>query len=142
MEIEKNKEIQVEISSLAFGGKGIARVNDFVIFVDGALPGQTVIARIYKIKKSFAEARLSEVIHQSPLSQQPRCTHFDDCGGCQIQHLLYEEQLKYKRQHVQDCLERIGKIFCKEIDPVLPSENIYFSSQNLHNITRIYLFLF
>ena len=124
--IKKQQELELEIASLAFGGQGVARVDDFVIFVEGALPGQKVKARITKKKKSFAQARLLDVLRESPHAVMPRCVHFQHCGGCRLQHLDYAEQIRQKGQQVEDILRRLGGLDNFEIFPTLPSEQIYY----------------
>ena len=126
MNFKKQQEVELTITSLAFGGKGIGKIENYVIFVDGAIPGQKVKASLKKIKKRFAEAQLLEILQQSPLAVEPRCRHYDDCGGCQLQHLNYESQLTYKRQHVVDCLERIGGFSVINISDVVPAPKTFF----------------
>ncbi|MCR4439393.1 MAG: 23S rRNA (uracil(1939)-C(5))-methyltransferase RlmD [bacterium] len=126
MSLEKGAEIEVQVLSLAFGGKGVARVNDLVVFVEGGLPEQIVRVHITRRKRTFAEARIVEVVRQSPLATAPRCLHFPDCGGCQLQHLRYGAQLEVKRQHVVDCLERLGGIQSPPVTPALLSPQQFF----------------
>ena len=123
--LKKGQELQLVIEKLAFGGKGIARYGDFVVFVNQTIPGQTVQARIIKKKKKHAEARLLQVIEQSPLYTNPPCSHFGACGGCVTQHLLYDEQLKAKEEQATDSLKRLGGLSGFEIKPALPSPHIY-----------------
>jgi 23S rRNA (uracil1939-C5)-methyltransferase len=124
--VKKGQEIELIIESLAYGGQGIARVEDFVVFVNGAIPGQRVNARIIKKKKSFAEARVLEVLDESPLAVVPRCAHFGSCGGCRLQNLDYEEQIKAKGDQVNDLLVRLGGLKNFEFSPTMPSEDIYY----------------
>lgn len=124
--LKKGTEVDLEIESLAFGGRGIARINGFVIFVEGALPGQTVRAKIIKKRKAHAEARTSTVLQSSPLEQEPRCPHFFECGGCRFQHLDYAAQLEYKHQQVVDSLERLGGFTAPEVAEILPSPDAFY----------------
>lgn len=123
----KRKEIiELDIESLAFGGRGIGRTDEGIaVFVDDALPGQRVSARILKVKKRYAEARLVEVIRRSPEEVEPRCIHFGTCGGCRLQHLAYEAQLREKGDQVREALRRIGRFRGLETEPILPSPRIY-----------------
>jgi 23S rRNA (uracil1939-C5)-methyltransferase len=105
---KKSDEVELEVGKLAFGGKGVARVKGYVIFVEGAVPGDRVKALITKAKPSYAEARVKEFLSQSASRVKPKCRHFSICGGCAWQSLSYEEQLKYKQQQVIECLEHIG----------------------------------
>ncbi len=124
--IKRGAEIELEIESLAFGGRGVARASGLVIFVEDALPGQIVRARISRKRKEYAEARLSAVLKESPLAAAPRCPHFHDCGGCSLQNLDYAAQLKYKRQQVIDSLRRIGGIEKPPVSDILPSPSQFY----------------
>jgi 23S rRNA (uracil1939-C5)-methyltransferase len=124
--IKKRQELELYIDSLAFGGQGVARFDDFVIFVDGAIPGQKVEALITKKKKSFAQARLLAVLRESSHMVTPKCAHFQHCGGCRLQHLKYAEQIRQKGRQVEDILRRLGGLDNFEIFPTLPSEQIYY----------------
>ncbi len=124
--VQKGQEIILDIDDLAFGGQGVSRFNDMVVFVDRAIPGQRIRAQVYKLKHSYAEARLLDVVQQSPLYVTPVCTHFGECGGCSLQHLEYAEQLKAKRHQVIESLERLGGFMGIEVAETLPSPDIYF----------------
>lgn len=108
--LKKGTQATVQVVSLAFGGKGVARIGDLVVFVEGGLPEQVLRVQITRRKRTYAEAQILEVVRQSPLATEPRCPHFPDCGGCQLQHLRYDAQLEAKRQHVVDCLQRLGGV--------------------------------
>lgn len=124
MDIKKGQEIELHIKKMAFGGKGISKHNGLAIFVDNAVPGDTVRARIVKKKKSFAEARLLEVTTPSEDRRTAECKYSDYCGGCKWQFLEYEKQLEYKRQHVAESLEHIGLLRDIEVLPTIPSERV------------------
>lgn len=113
--------LELTIESLGFGGEGVAKVEDFVIFVKGGLPGQVVKAVISKKKKSHAEARITEIIKRTPEEIEAKCAHFGSCGGCKWQNLLYEKQLSFKQQQVTDCLEHIAKMKTPPVLPILSS---------------------
>lgn len=123
--IKKGEILELTIESLAYGGKGVAKVDDFVIFVKNAIPGQTVKAFIYKKRSGYAEARPVEVIKESPNYTVPPCEHFKYCGGCTFQQLNYDEQIEQKKQQVIDALQRLAGIDDVKIDRVIPSNNIY-----------------
>ncbi len=123
--IKKGTEVNLTIESLAFGGKGIAKVDDFVIFVKNAIPGQTVKAFIYKKRSGYAEARPVEVIKESPNYTVPLCEHFKYCGGCTFQQLNYSEQVEQKKQQVIDAFQRLAGMDGVKIDKVIPSNTIY-----------------
>ncbi|MBI2743053.1 MAG: 23S rRNA (uracil(1939)-C(5))-methyltransferase RlmD [Chlamydiales bacterium] len=119
MEIETLVELTVE--RLGINGEGVARLDGYTIFVDGALPGEKVKARFYEKRKSFGRAKIVQILERSPHRIKPICPLFGRCGGCQLMHLDYAEQLKMKRQKVVDALERIGKIFDIDVCDCSPS---------------------
>jgi 23S rRNA (uracil1939-C5)-methyltransferase len=120
----KGLEKEIFVEKLAFGGKAVARVDGFVVFLDHAVPGQTVRARITKKKKNYAEARVIEVISQSPDYSPPVCPHFGICGGCLWQDISYDVQLYWKRSHVVECLSHIAGISEADVNPIIASPEI------------------
>jgi 23S rRNA (uracil1939-C5)-methyltransferase len=106
--LARGAEVDLAIEKLAFGGKALGRVDGFVVFVQHAVPGQTVRVRITRKKAQFAEGRVVQVLAQSPAYAPPFCPHFGLCGGCQWQDLAYEEQLHWKRLQVQECLQHLA----------------------------------
>lgn len=123
--IKKLDEITLRLEGFAFEGKCVARVDGYVVFVPGGVPGDDARVRIRRVKKHYAEAELLEVLSLSPLRVTPRCKHFGTCGGCRWQHVDYAAQLAFKRQHVCDALERLGGFEHLTVNPTLGSENIY-----------------
>lgn len=121
---EYHEELVVGIESLTNLGQGVARVNDWVVFVPFSLPGETVRARVYRNAANYSEADLMEVISPSPDRVEPRCSLFGECGGCQYQNLAYEKQLEWKQQQVAELLERMAGIDFP-VDPVHPSPLTY-----------------
>lgn len=115
----------VTITGIAAEGKAIVRINDYVVFVPMAVPGDIVDLQITKKKHSFMEARVLRYVRLSDRRCEPRCRHFGVCGGCKWQMLPYEDQLKYKQQQVVDNLTRIGKLTLPEISPIKGSKQIY-----------------
>ena len=117
----KKKELplleQVEITGVAAEGKALARVNDLVVFVPFAAPGDIVDLQLIRKKHNYAEARIVKFHAYSSLRVNPFCEHFGVCGGCKWQHVAYDYQLQFKRQQVEDNLTRIGKIPLPEILP-------------------------
>lgn len=116
--------VELKIESVAFEGKAIARIDGFVVFVAGGVPGDVIKARIYKKKRDYAEAKLIDVISPSPHRVEAPCEYFGVCGGCRWQHLEYSEQLRFKRRHVVDALERTGGIKL-EVEPIIGAEEVY-----------------
>ncbi len=125
MSIKKGRILELDISDIAFGGKGLARVDGLAVFVDQAVPQDRVEARIYKKKKSYAEARVVKLIKPSPFRVAPPCRYSGFCGGCKWQFLDYEKQLEYKRQHVSESLEHIGLVKDTPVHPVIPSDRVF-----------------
>jgi len=125
MPLEKDSVIECEIESLAFGGRGVARVDGMAVFVAGALPGDTVSARIVRAKKRFAEAVTEAVITPSKHRVEPVCPHFGTCGGCAIQDLDYPEQLAQKAAQVESALNRIGGVEGFTMDEAVASPDLW-----------------
>jgi len=112
--------VSLDIRGLGSSGEGVAHLDGYVLFVDGALPGEKVQARVVERRKTHGRAELLSISRRSPDRADPPCSLFGRCGGCQIMHLSYSKQLEAKRQRVVDAMQRIGKIKC-EIAPCLPS---------------------
>ncbi|WP_308637851.1 23S rRNA (uracil(1939)-C(5))-methyltransferase RlmD [Paenibacillus silvisoli] len=108
--VNKNEEVTVDIVGLTHEGEGVGRVDGFTLFIQGALPGERVRAKVLKVKKTYGYAKMLELVVGSPDRVEAPCAIYKQCGGCQLQHLGYEAQLAWKRQHVVDNLERIGKL--------------------------------
>jgi len=110
----------VDIESLTHEGKGVAHVDGKVVFVDGALPSERVTFRYTEQKKSYDEGQAIEIIESSEDRVEPLCAHFGVCGGCSLQHLSAETQIKSKSTILFDNLERIGKVEAeKALDPIV-----------------------
>ncbi|MDZ7374863.1 MAG: 23S rRNA (uracil(1939)-C(5))-methyltransferase RlmD [candidate division KSB1 bacterium] len=118
--------LELRVEDLAFGGRGLARLDGLVVFVDGAIPGQKVRAIVRKRRRQYAEATALEVLERSPHEIEPLCPHFGSCGGCTLQNLAYEKQLEYKAKQVRDLVERIGRLASPPLEPVLPSPSPFF----------------
>jgi 23S rRNA (uracil1939-C5)-methyltransferase len=125
MKIKKGLQAQVEITDVAFGGRGLVRLDGMAVFVDQTVPGDRVIIRISRKKKNYAEARVIELIQSSPLRIIAPCEYSGFCGGCKWQFIKYEQQLLYKRQHVLDSLEHIGSIRDVTVHDTIPSKLIF-----------------
>lgn len=109
----------ITISDIGIHGEGIGRAEGFTVFVPGALPGETVRARIVMRKKSYAVGRLMDILTASPDRAVPACAVYGQCGGCQVSHLSYAGQLAVKRRHVQAAVQRIGGYSPDIVLPVL-----------------------
>lgn len=115
---------RITISDVAAEGKAIAKVDNLVIFVPYAVPGDVVDLQIRKKKHSYAEAEVVKVHQYSNKRVPPFCKHFGVCGGCKWQCLSYEDQLIYKQKQVVDNLTRIGKVELPEVKPILGSKHV------------------
>lgn len=112
---------KVEIQDVASEGNAVTRVNELVIFVPFAVPGDVVDLKVISRKKNFCVAKILKFHEYSPKRQQPFCLHFGTCGGCKWQVLSYEDQLRFKQKQVEDNFRRIGKFDFPAIMPILPS---------------------
>jgi 23S rRNA (uracil1939-C5)-methyltransferase len=101
---------KVLVESLDQEGRGVARVAGKVVFIDGALAGETVSFSSYRKKPSFELAHVTQIHRQSPARVQPRCQHFGVCGGCSMQHLEARAQVAVKQRILEDSLWHIGKV--------------------------------
>lgn len=106
--VEKGKKYEVEITSLGSSAEGVGRFQDFTIFIPYALPGEKVEVMAEEVKKSYARGKIVSILRSSADRVEPVCPIYYTCGGCQLQHLSYEGQLKVKHQQVVDAVTRIG----------------------------------
>ncbi len=121
--VQEGETCELSIERLGLGGEGVARREGFTVFVPGALPGETVRARIVSRKKNYATAEVEARLSESPDRVPPRCPIYEACGGCQLQHLSYQAQLAAKRQQVVDALTHVGRLSGIEVQPVLGADN-------------------
>ena len=135
--MNKGDLITLNVERYAFEGKGIARIDSelnpeisesdsFIVFVNGAYPGDKVSAKIKKIKKSYAEAVVDEILSPAPKRVQAKCKYFGSCGGCKQQDLDYKQQIAYKQEQVEDIFRHNGGFSDLKIDEILPSENVFY----------------
>ena len=113
----------ITITDVAAEGKALAKVDNLVVFVPYAVPGDVVDLQVRRKKHSYAEAEVIRFHKYSEKRSQPFCEHFGVCGGCKWQCLPYEEQLRYKQKQIVDNLTRIGKVELPEISPILGSKH-------------------
>ncbi len=126
MQLQKGQIVDLEIDSLAFGGSGIGRHEGRAVFVPKTMPGDKVKASFRRIKEKYAEAELVEIIEESSERVDPKCRYSGVCGGCSVQFMPYDQQLKFKKQQVIDCLERIGKVENPPVKDVLGAEESFY----------------
>ncbi|HLV10293.1 MAG TPA: 23S rRNA (uracil(1939)-C(5))-methyltransferase RlmD [Halanaerobiales bacterium] len=122
MGINRGDVIELKLDDLANGGDSIGRYQGLAVFVPGGVPGELVRARILAKKRNYARGELLEIIKRADSRIEPECSVFEDCGGCQLQHIEYETQLEYKQKMVQDLLERVAKLKGIKVKPTLPAE--------------------
>jgi len=140
MNIKKGDVAEFQIEKYAFEGKGIAKVSknellglneengnekNYVVFVIGSYPGDIVNARLLKIKNSYAEALVIEILTPSSERVIAKCKFFGTCGGCKQQDLDYDAQAKYKQQQVEEIFTKLGGFSDFEIEPIIPSQNVF-----------------
>jgi tRNA/tmRNA/rRNA uracil-C5-methylase (TrmA/RlmC/RlmD family) len=123
--LQPGQRLELDIRTIAFGGDGIGRVDNFVVFVPFVLEGERVEVEIVEVKKRYATADLVRVITSSPRRVEPRCPYYMKCAGCQYQHVDYAHQLELKRSQIRDVFERIGKIPNPPIEAVVGSPRPY-----------------
>ncbi len=119
--MQVNDVLSLAVTELALGGKAVARHEGRVVFVDRALPGDRVRARITHLRRRYAEARLESVEQPSPDRVPPPCPHVEICGGCRLQHLAYPAQLQIKERQVRDTLIHIGGIPDPPLHAIVPA---------------------
>jgi tRNA/tmRNA/rRNA uracil-C5-methylase (TrmA/RlmC/RlmD family) len=119
------QRLRLEITDLAFGGEGVARVGEFVVFIPFTAPGDVVEAKLTEVKKSFGRAELVKIITGSSERVTPKCTYFGECGGCQYQHLDYAAQLRWKHRQISELFRRVGGFDPSVVQGVIPCPNPY-----------------
>ena len=102
--VEKGKQYNIKINRLGSSGEGVGRIEGFTVFVVGGLPEEELTVKITEVKKSYATGKLVKVLKPSSDRVVPFCGIYKECGGCQLQHLSYEGQLKAKQQQVKDAV--------------------------------------
>ena len=121
--VQKNEYIEVIFEDLTHDGAGVAKVEGYPLFVPNGLPGEKAKIKVIKVNKGYGFGRLMEITEASPYRVEPECPIYKECGGCQLQHMSYEGQLKAKEKQVSDVLQRIGKLENVKVHPVIGMEN-------------------
>lgn len=125
MDFKKNDMVTVKIEDMGKDGEGIGKVEGFTLFIKDAVIGDVVEAKLMKVKKNYGYARLINLVTPSPYRVEPKCPVYRQCGGCQIQALDYQEQLKFKERKVRGNLERIGGFEDIPMEPIMGMEEPY-----------------
>ena len=130
--MKKNSIIEsVTVIDTADGGRAVGKVDGLTLFIAKAVPGDVVDVKILRKKKKFYEGEVVNFIKKSPDRVEPKCQHFEFCGGCKWQHFDYSGQLIYKQNHVQEALCRIGNVELPILEPILGSEENYLYRNKL-----------
>ena len=122
---EAGQELTLRIEDIAFGGEGVGRAGDFVVFVPFTCLGDLALVRITETRKRFGRAQLVQILEPSPDRVTPACRYFGACGGCQYQHMAYEAQLRAKHKQVRDLFQRVGGISPEIVGPIIPCPKPY-----------------
>jgi len=125
MEIKLDENFEIEIIDMGENGEGIGKVDGFTIFVDGGIVGDKVKVKLIKKKKHYGMGKIIKLIDGSNHRVDPKCPHAFVCGGCQVQHMNYDQQLVQKTNHVDACIKRIGKQEGYELAPIIGMESPY-----------------
>jgi 23S rRNA (uracil1939-C5)-methyltransferase len=121
--INKDEYYDVTFNGLTHEGMGITNVEGFVIFVPGALPDEQGKIKVTKVNKGYGFGKLIELTKLSKHRIEPECSIYNQCGGCQLQHMSYEGQLEFKYKHVVDVIKRVGKIDDVKVHPIIGAQN-------------------
>ena len=123
--VKKNEDYEMTIDNMGYDGEGVGKIDNFTVFVAGAIIGEKVIVKIVKISKRFAFGKLLEIIEKSIDRVEPVCDIYKNCGGCNIQHIDYEAQLDFKTNRVIQVINRIGKLDDVIVHPTIGMESPY-----------------
>lgn len=115
------KQFELEICDLSSTGEGVGKHEGLTIFVDGALPTERVLVSVFEEKKNYAKGKIEKILRRAKDRVDPVCEKFEQCGGCQLMHLSYAQQLKVKEKRVSDAFLRIGKIERFTLQSCMPS---------------------
>src|SRR5215471_5044714 len=115
----RGDSLEVTIDDLAFGGEGVGRLDGYVVFVRGGLPGDRLRVQVTETRARYARASIQDVLAPSAHRVEAPCPYFGRCGGCRLQHLAYPAQLAYKSKQVADALQRLGGLRDVELRPIV-----------------------
>ncbi len=119
-EFKAGQHCELTIHDLAFGGEGVGRLGEYIVFVPFVIPGERVQVELTEVKKRFARGRCIKVLEKSGDRVEPRCKYFGECGGCQYQHIAYTTQVRLKGKQVGDLFERVGGFDRHCVEPIIP----------------------
>lgn len=134
--VEKNKEYIVEIEDNGFEGEGIAKIEGYTIFVQGAIKGEKVKILILKVTASYAFAKILEIIEKSDKRQDVDCMSYKRCGGCNLRHIKYADTLEIKRNAVQNLVNKNLKEKI-QVENVVGMENpLYYRNKAIYPVRK------
>ncbi len=119
------EQFEIDVTDLAFNGKAVGHLDGKVIFLDGGLPGERVLAEVVSDRRRYNKATVVKILKESERRVPAMCSHFQYCGGCTWQDLTYQDQLTFKKKQVTDCLERIGGLSDTLVRDVIGSVEVF-----------------
>ena len=122
---KRGETIEIVVDDLAFGGEGVGRLDGYVMFVRGGLPGDRLRVTVTEARGRYGRGVIDAILSPSPDRVDPPCPYFGRCGGCRLQHLAYPAQLAFKEKQVRDCLTRLGGLAPFELRPIVPAPEPY-----------------
>lgn len=130
--------VTIKIESIAFGGEGVGRIDNFVAFVPFAAPGDELEIAITQRKKTFLRGRILKIIKPSPFRAKPSCRYYEKCGGCCYQHINYEHQLQIKKKQVQEAFWKIGKIASPPVlEPIAAPKAYHYRGKAQYHAQKV-----
>jgi 23S rRNA (uracil1939-C5)-methyltransferase len=122
---KRGETIEIVVDDLAFGGEGVGRLDGYVMFVRGGLPGDRLRVTVTEARGRYGRGVIDAILSPSPDRVDPPCPYFGRCGGCRLQHLAYPAQLAFKEKQVRDCLTRLGGLAPFELRPIVAAPEPY-----------------
>ncbi len=136
--VQRDQELELTVDSIAFGGNGVARLDGFVVFVRGGLPGDKLRARVTKVQRRHAEAIATEILTGGPQRVDAPCKHFPACGGCRFQDLDYAAQLAAKAQWVADSFQRLAGLSDAPLEPIVgATSKFHYRNKMEYSFTQL-----
>ena len=124
----------IEITSLDHNGRGLGKLNNKIVFVENCLPGEIVDLRIIKEKKNFIEAEVKNIIKKSKNRIDSPCPYFDTCGGCDLLHMSYDDQIKFKQNKIENIISKYLNTKIKINDIVKSDDNFYYRNKTTFQV--------
>ena len=136
--VTKGEQYEILIEDLTNEGMGVGRINNFAVFVEDGVPQDKLLIKITKVKKSYGHARILKIIESSKIRTKPICEYYKKCGGCHLQHINYEAQLRYKTNKVAKCLSKIGGFKDLEVAETIGLEKtIHYRNKAQYPVSEI-----